>query len=716
MLKTRFIVLCVSLMVISAASSARLARAADDRAAADRQERPLIEVLKSDAPPQDKAITCKRLAIYGSKEAVPELAKLLPNPELSSWARIALEVIPDPAADAALREALDQVHGRLLIGVINSIAVRRDAKAVDGLARRLQDGDAEVAAAAAVALGHIGNDAASTALQQALAGAPDAVRSAIATGCILCAEQRLEAGKTAAAVALYDLVRTADVPKQRLLEAVRGAIVARQSAGAALLVEQLESTDKDRFQLGLMTARELAGAAVTEALVAELAKTTPDRQALLLPALADRCDAAVLPAVLQAARSGPAQVRAVALGVVARVGNVSSVPVLLEIAVESDAELASMASKALENLPGEDVDADLARRLPQASGTKRRILIELAGRRRIAAAVPALRRAADDSDGQVRAAALAALGSTVGPEDLSLLIGRVVAAKDPAELPAAAKALRTACIRMADREACARQLVAAVRPAPLASRRAVLEILGAMGGPQALAAVGAAAKDSEPELQDEASRLLGKWMTADAAPVLLDLAQTASAPKYKVRALRGYIRIVRQFNMSAQQRAEMCRNALQAAARAEEKKLVLQVLQRHPNIDMLAVAVAATKDPALKDDATAVAQAIAQKIGGKSAAVRKLLAEVGGGPVEIEIIEAQYGAGTTMKDVTATLRRHVHDLPLIVLPSTSYNASFGGDPVPGIVKQLRIRYRINGKTAEVSLPENATILLPLPGA
>ena len=53
----------------------------------------------------DKAITCKNLAIYGDQEAVPSLAPLLAD-RSRSWARIALEAIPGPAADEALRRAL----------------------------------------------------------------------------------------------------------------------------------------------------------------------------------------------------------------------------------------------------------------------------------------------------------------------------------------------------------------------------------------------------------------------------------------------------------------------------------------------------------------------------------------------------------------------------------------------------------------------------------
>ena len=38
--------------------------------------------------PAKKAIACKQLAIHGTKQAVPELAKLLHDEQLASWARI----------------------------------------------------------------------------------------------------------------------------------------------------------------------------------------------------------------------------------------------------------------------------------------------------------------------------------------------------------------------------------------------------------------------------------------------------------------------------------------------------------------------------------------------------------------------------------------------------------------------------------------------------
>ena len=675
-------------------------------------EHQLIAVLQSDAPPQEKAITCKRLAVYGTKDAVPALGALLTDKDLSSWARIALEAIPDSAADQALREGLEKTNGRLLVGVINSIATRRDAEAVDELAGRLNDADTQIASAAAIALGRIGNAPSREALIQSLAVAPDDVRSAVAEGCILCAERLLADGDSTAAAQLYDKVRLANVPQQRILEGIRGAILARKSDGIPLLAEQLAAADKELFGIGLRTARELSGTEVTQALVTELGKAAADRQALLILAIAERDDDAVLPAILQASKNGENNVRIAAIQALERVGNVSCVPVLLETAIESNSELAQAAKETLANLPSQDVDKNLADRLPRADGKKRHVLIELVGLRRIDA-VSDLIKAADDSDAQIRSAALAALGSTVGPGDLSVLITRVATPTNSADTEAARKALRTACIRMPDRDVCAAQLAAAMPRASVEAKKAILETIASVGGAKALQSLASAAEDKNPELQDAATRLLGEWMTTDAAPVLLNLAQDSGENKYKIRALRGYIRIARQFNFPAEQRAEMCRAALEAAQRDNERNLVLQVLARYPSVETLALAVDTAKIPSLKNAATKASIEIAQKIGGSGIDVKELLAQAGIGPLKIEIIKAEYGAGAKVKDVTEAVRKNVGKLPLVVLPA-SYNASFGGDPAPGVPKQLKVKYKINNETGEASFQENEAILLPMP--
>ena len=415
--------------------------------------------------------------------------------------------------------------------------------------------------------------------------------------------------------------------------------------------------------------------------MAELPKAPAERQGLLILALADRHEPRVLPAVLQAAQSSDGQLRILAFRALKRVGDASCVPALLDAAVDGGDEVSRAAMESLESLQDKSVDDQLTARLSEAQGKMRMVLIELAGRRRTAAAAPALWLAADDADAAVRTAALASLGMVIGTADLPKLIARMAATKDDGEAAALDKALRDVCLRSEDREAVAAQLAAALATADGPVKVRILETLHAVGGATSLKAIAAAARSGDEELRDAAFRVLGEWKSVDAAPVLLEVHNTVSDERLKVRAIRAYIRIARQFDMPADRRAAMCRTALAAADRDEDKRLVLEVLLRYPSEEMQAIALEAAKIPALKEEASLVVMGMTSK-GIDRAELGKALAQAGHTPVKLEIIKAEYGAGEKTKDVTAILRKYAKSYRIIFLPSASYNETFGGDPAP----------------------------------
>lgn len=703
----RAVITCAALLALTATCAVR------GQETAPPPEQEFIAILQSAAPEAEKAIACKKLAVVGSEAAVPELAKLLSNERLASWARIPLEAIPGTAADAALRAAAGSLDGKLLIGVVNSIGVRRDAAAVELLAGLLSNADAQVASSAAVSLGKIGSPEATTTLRSALATAPEGVRSSVAEGCVLCAERALADGRTAEATEIYDQVRTADVPHQRILEATRGAILARGDDGIPLLVEQLRSGDKGLFLIALSTAREIPGNRIDAALAAELPTMAPFRAPALIATMADRPETVVLSALQDTAGSGPTPVRVAAIAALGRVGNATCIDQLLEIAGGSDAELSPAAKQALAVLPGDSVNQDLVARIPRATDGVYLALIELIGARRIAALDPLL-AALEHADQPVRTAALASLGKTVPADRLAILITAATSPRHAEDAPAARQALKTAAVRMPDREACATEIAAAVEGSPVATQVALLEILAAVGGTKSLETIRAAALKNDTQLRDAGTRLLGDWLTIDAAPVLLELSTTGPADRFRVRALRGYLRIARQFVMENPERLAMCRNALEAAAQPAEQKLVLEVLERYPSLDGLKLAIELQQRPSLRDDAVRSTLIVAQKIADHNDEVLAVLRQSGLPKMKIEIVHAEYGAGGSQKDVTETLKPLATDLPVLVLPAATYNESFGGDPAPDAQKKLRVQYTIDGKPAEATFAENRLIVLTLP--
>ena len=586
-------------------------------------EAELIVVLRSDAGEADKALVCKKLAIKGSAAAVGDLAKLLANERLASWARIPLEAIPGPEADAALRTAAGSLSGRLLVGVINSIGVRRDAAATSLLEGRLGDGDAEVAAAAAAALGKIGTPAAAAILAKQLTAAEPRLDH-MAQAAIVCSERLLASGQAVEAAKLSGAIRTAKVSEQRQAEATRGLILARGKDGIPILIETLRSPSRRMANIGLFTARELldgpAAGDVDVALVDEITRMaggdSADTAALLVKVLADRnADGGVPPGlqatVLRWAASAPQAVRLAALEAIGRIGDASAVDPLVSLA--ADPAVADAARMALVALPGEAVNRVVIGRLSGADAKLQPILAQVIGARRIPA-VAQLQPLVASADPVVRGAAFEALGNVVDLANLGLLVDAVVKPRDAAEGEAAHKSLLTACVRMPDRDACAEKLATAVAAASGETKTKILDIVGEVGGTKALATVKAAAMSGDEALADAATRLLGKWMTADAAPVLLDLAAAPIGEKYQTRAIRGYIRIARQFALADAERAEMCTKALAAAKDAADRKSVLEILPRYPSPAMLAVADQASKLPGLEAEAKAAADAIRAKL------------------------------------------------------------------------------------------------------
>lgn len=116
----------------------------------------LLSILESDGSGVfEKAKACQRLARVGDDSAVPALASLLADENLSHYARTALEPMPGAEPDRAFRKALGELEGAPLVGVINSVGWRRDPNALSQLAELRSSSDRDVSAAATAAISRL---------------------------------------------------------------------------------------------------------------------------------------------------------------------------------------------------------------------------------------------------------------------------------------------------------------------------------------------------------------------------------------------------------------------------------------------------------------------------------------------------------------------------------------------------------------------------------
>ena len=301
------------------------AMGADDAAA-------LLKTIQSpDSADVDRANAFEKIGDLAGDEAVEALAGYLGDKKWSHYARFALQKMEGPKVTDALVKAIGEVDGDLKLGVIGTIGRRQDPAAIAPLAKLLADQDANTAASAAVALGWIATPEAAAKLTEAFDAEKDGARKAsLGSGLLLVGQRLLKKGDTNEAIAVFDLLRSADVPKPCQVAATQFAIVARGADGVDLMVEQLKSSDRDSFETGLAVARVLPGEAATKALVDLLAaESSPGRQVLLIFAMKDRGDKQVLPAVLGKLESDATAVRLAAIDAVGTLGDASAVPTLL---------------------------------------------------------------------------------------------------------------------------------------------------------------------------------------------------------------------------------------------------------------------------------------------------------------------------------------------------------------------------------------------------
>jgi len=578
-----------------------------------QREAKAIAVLKSNAEVLQKMDACRELALVGTAEAVPALAALLNDEKLSGAVRYGLEQIGGNAVDEALRAALSNVKGTQQVGVIDSLGVRRDSKAVGALTGLLKDADALVAQAAARALGSIGTEDAAKGLSAALAGAQGAIQMALCEGLFRCAEAASATGQADKAIAIYDSVRALpQVPHQIRTAAWRGAILMRKNEALPLIMEAARNADWGLVLASARIALE-ADSGVAKLLSEEIGKMSPDRQVLFAGVLGQRRDVAALPALLSLAKAGDKTARVAAIKAVGEIGDVSAAATMIALLKDPEATVAQAAGAGLAGLRGADVDDEVIKALGTSDQVLRPKLLEIVSKRRMMTALPALSQMMDAPDEGVRLSAIMTYGELAGMPELPGLLVRLERNTSASEIGALEKALGAICGSTEDPNACVVKLVEALGKSVPEAKQALLRTLRVAGGVNAIKAVRAAVDDGNKEVHTAAVRVLSEWKSADAVPVLLELAKSAAEPVDRILALRGCLGMAAQRDIAPEARLALCRESAPLIQRPEEKRLLLAAVSSLADAQTLGLIVPYLDDASVKQEAIMAIFSIAEK-------------------------------------------------------------------------------------------------------
>ena len=408
----------------------------------------LIEVLqKAETSDNDKVTACQNLGWCGTGAAIVPLTALLANekPILRHAARYGLEMIPDPAVETAFCDAAGRLTGSALVGVLQSMGNRGNAKSVTVLSGRMSDSDKGVADAAVQALGKLATAEAMTALKAGLGKSPCvAVAYVIGAGKVA----GTEPARAAACYADIRLTKENVNPSTRLA-ALRGEIITSGEKGLALWQEAIASADADTVDAALRAALDFpASEKATAAFAATLAKV-PVVQARLATVLGRRNDKAAVPALVALAKGDNAASLTCSLAAaaaLAALNDPAAMPPLLVLAKHADPAIADAAKDEIMGFAGKAADDAVLAMMADADAATRLAGIDMAMRRRMAAAVPSMVKLTADADAKILDAAVKGVGDLGTDKEIPTLLA--VIAKTP-QSETAVRALSSLCTRYA---------------------------------------------------------------------------------------------------------------------------------------------------------------------------------------------------------------------------------------------------------------------------
>ena len=552
-----------------------------------RIESRLLDVLRSpEASAACKQEVCRILREWGTATSMPVLAGLLTEPRLALAALSALQGREYPGLGEALllaaRTAPEVCRGPLA----TALGLQRLPAAVPVLTQWSATGETDVAVAALVALGRIGDEDAMAALLSLTVS--EDLRSTWADACFAAAEQLGAKGPGTQAAAVYERLLNPQSPVPVRIAALRGVVVCKGPAATALLLDHLGDPDPHMRRAAARLTALLPGEAATRALAEHLSGLEPPVQVILVEALAERGDARAATVVADlAAADGPDVVRVASVRALATLGGATDVPLLAALAATGGAA-GKAAEEALCRLAAEGVDEAIARSAGDAEADVAATLVRVMRVRAQTDSVPALLDLVGRGSGPVRREALRALGALGDASTVPRLCRLMQTTTEESVVAEIEKALVSVGRRVRATSDPVPHLVTACGGSRGRARAGLVSALGQFGGAAALEAVNTALRDEDAAVRGAAVRALANWPDASPLDTLLDLSREAETEPLRLMALSGTIRMVSKADdKSPAERLALYRSALANATRAQERKQILGELAKILDSDVL---------------------------------------------------------------------------------------------------------------------------------
>ncbi len=550
---------------------------------------------------------CIMLGQIGTAAEVPALAMLLRDRDSDSkkfeMARYGLTQIVGPEAATVLVDALGWAKGKLLVGIIDSLAARNETASDKKLIELLTGEDPAVIQAATLALGKFATADSEAALLAELKKVDSAPAPAgLEESLLMLVAKRLESGNQASAQAiLEELAKPVRTPAVR-----RGAMLQLLSIdpGAARVKITKWLTGDDPFEQAI--AKAALGQIPVEA-VASIAKESSsfpaDIQITLIQNLINRSHPMANTLAQEAALSKDPKLRHAGIAAMQSCDKPELMPVLVDMALKGG-EPGACAKRSLLTLPSEVTGPFLLEKLRKGEGN-RAALLDLIGAIQARLAIDYLVEQAASADLSVSEPVIDALTRICDPiqADLARLFQLQAKTAPGKHREAVDRAILIVCSKKSDNDWGA-TLAPYYEAKEKADLKRLLPLLGRLGGKTTLGLLEKSLASDDPAIQTAALRGLCNWPDALLTDRLGELAVALPSAKQRRWALRAYVRLIPlDTKRASQETLKKFKNAMQLATVDSDRAYVIERCANLRTIESVQWIAAFTGQPALEQAA-----------------------------------------------------------------------------------------------------------------
>ena len=333
-----------------------------------------------------------------------------------------------------------------------------------------------------------------------------------------------------------------------------------------------------------------------------------------LQAFARHSERQAIPIACSATLEDDPNLKSTGIAVLGFMNDARAVPRLVSLMSDkTEKTSAEAATDSMTQLRGTEINTAVMALLNNTNSAIRATAVKCLGLRRAIEATPALfALRTSETDRMVRSEIPRALGMVCSPDNLQQLLACVLEAKTEGERDAYFLAYGAAGRRLPDPAMRSELLLKHIDSATREAKIMLIRGLGQTGGEKAAQKVIAYLAGDDLEFKDAAVRALASWADDSVVQSLLPVIKgsvVGLAPKHKVIALQGYLRMIALDSTVRGDAAsmEMIRFAWSAATRPEEKNTLVSIIDELRCADSFEILSPAVKDPTTAKLATEVA-------------------------------------------------------------------------------------------------------------